>query len=226
MPFRVSGVPPALADDDAQRFVELVAEVGQSRAMPSGSVLSRKWTVILSACRVAEGVGDELRSERRAADPDREDPREPRRVRRLDRAAVHVRRRTLDRGERLADLGVDRGRRRELRAAEPVMADHPVLVGVGDRAPFPERPSPRKPDRSPVPSVRDSRLVEVDPADVERQADRRDATKVTLISASKARGRPFVVIPRTGSPVAIGLPTPSSYRKPVRPAKTPTQGAV
>ena len=71
---RVSFVPP----DFEMTTVSVLAMPpaapirSSSRAMPSGSVLSKKKRRIRSSAR-PEGVGDELRAERRAADADQEE---------------------------------------------------------------------------------------------------------------------------------------------------------
>ena len=101
--------------------------------MPSGSVLSRKCGVE-AVVRAAEGVGHELRAERRAADADHEHVAEALGGGRTDPAVVDPCREVGHALLRVADLGRERRRRRELRRAQPVVADHALLVGVRDRA--------------------------------------------------------------------------------------------
>ena len=48
MPLRVSGVPPDLETTRTSVLLSLLRRLLSVRAMPSGSVLSRKWTRILS----------------------------------------------------------------------------------------------------------------------------------------------------------------------------------
>ncbi len=145
MPLRVSGVPPLLLM--TTQSVSLRASRpsrANSRAMPSGSVLSRKWTAILSAARVAQGVGDELRPERRAADSDRQHACERVRVRRLDRAADARPRRTPSRPPacRESRLGARASARVRRRGASN---GRPSAFRRGWRSRlFRARPSPRR----------------------------------------------------------------------------------
>jgi len=98
-------------------------------------VLSKKATVIWSRPGWPSAVADELRAEGRAADADHEEVLEFA-ARTSDRAAMDFRDEVVDRGERAGDLGRDFASRRQMWRAQPVMADHAVLVGVGDGAFF------------------------------------------------------------------------------------------
>ena len=89
MPLRVSGVPPLLEVTTQSVSPSRPGQASSMRAMPSGSVLSKKWTRIRSRGRIAQGVGHELRAQRGAADADRQQVRESCRGRRPDLAAVH-----------------------------------------------------------------------------------------------------------------------------------------
>ena len=91
-----------------------------------------------SISRRSERRGDELRPERRAADPDNEHLAEAGRPLRPHPRRVDVRGEAQDARGRLLDDGAERGLGRELRRAQPVMADPAVLVGVRD-APALER---------------------------------------------------------------------------------------
>ena len=57
-------------------------------------------------------------------------------ARRRDPADVHIRGEFLDARVGLLDVGAQLVVRRELRVAQPIVADHAVLVGVGDAAGF------------------------------------------------------------------------------------------
>ena len=100
--------------------------------MPSGSVLSRKWGVRRSPAST-ERVRHELRPEGGPADADDQQVAEALGARRLHPAVVHAGGEVQDAGPGVADGGRDLRRGRLLRRPQPVVADHAVLVGVGDR---------------------------------------------------------------------------------------------
>ena len=82
-----------------------------------------------------QGVGHELRAERRAADADHEQVAEALGRGRRDAAGVHPGREVEHALAACARISArDLRRRGELRRAQPVVADHALLVGVGDRA--------------------------------------------------------------------------------------------
>jgi hypothetical protein len=82
----------------------------------------------------AEGVGEQLRAEGGAADADEEDVAEALAVGGRDGPGVKVGGEGLDLLPARADGRGDRRVGRELRGAQPVVADHAALVGVGERA--------------------------------------------------------------------------------------------
>ncbi len=84
--------------------------------------------------RRPERIRDELRPERGAADPDQENALEWLAARRRDAAHVNVGGELLYSLPRVGDLAAQLVVRRELRIAQPVMADHALFVGVGDGA--------------------------------------------------------------------------------------------
>ena len=78
---------------------------------------------------------DELGAEGGAADTDHEEVFEFA-LGAGDGAGVDARGEVFDRSERGGNLGGEGGRGRELGRAEPVVADHAVLIGIGDGAFF------------------------------------------------------------------------------------------
>ena len=84
---------------------------------------------------VPQGIREKLRPQRRAADADMQKilkcPSASDSLRRMD-ALDEV----MDCGERITDLAGDLGRWCEARLPEPIMPDHAILVGVGDRPCF------------------------------------------------------------------------------------------
>jgi hypothetical protein len=84
---------------------------------------------------LAERVGDELRPQGRTADADdRTCLNLP--VFRRDFAGVDIGGELFDARVGLVDVSPELRRRREFRIAEPIMADHSALIGIGDRARF------------------------------------------------------------------------------------------
>src|SRR6185436_17423320 len=81
-----------------------------------------------------ESVGEELRTERRSADADRKNVAEALAVGRGDAARVHTAREALDPRERVLDREPELVAGRECWIAQPVVADHALLVDVGVRA--------------------------------------------------------------------------------------------
>ena len=86
--------------------------------------------------RRAEGVGDELRSERRAADSDEQDVLERLPARRRDSADVNIGGEFLDARVGFDNVGAQLVVRRKRRVAQPVMPDLAFLIRVGDPAGF------------------------------------------------------------------------------------------
>src|SRR5688572_26782929 len=78
--------------------------------------------------RLAERIGDELRSKSGAADPDEQDMFEFSGTGRRDFPGVNIGRELPDPRIRFLDVRAQLWRWREFWIAQPVMADHPVLV--------------------------------------------------------------------------------------------------
>jgi hypothetical protein len=116
--------------------------------------------------RLAERVGDELRSESRAADPDEQDVFEFFSTGRRDLPGVDIGRELPDLGIRFFDVRAQLWRWREFWIAQPVMADHPVLVRVDDRARFEFAPR-RKSLLHERSHFAEKGFVETHPADVD-----------------------------------------------------------
>jgi hypothetical protein len=85
---------------------------------------------------LADGFGDELRAERRAADADEQELLEFFAVGSGQLAGMHLGGECLELGERAGDRLLQLRRRRELRIAQPIVADHPAFVGIGDGTRF------------------------------------------------------------------------------------------
>ena len=133
MPLRVSGVPPLLVST-ITRVSASSPSIVEHALDAVGIGVVDEVDVHLVAGRIAEGVGDELRSERRSADADRQHVLELRRVGGLIFAPCTLAANVLIAATRLANLLGDLRRRARVRRAQPVMPDHPLLVGIGDRA--------------------------------------------------------------------------------------------
>jgi hypothetical protein len=95
--------------------------------MPAGSVL---WEFRI----LTDGLGNELRAQRRSADADEQDLLEVPPVRCRDRAGVDILCEFLERSNRLGDGFFQLFRRRETCVAQPVVTDHAAFIGVGDGA--------------------------------------------------------------------------------------------
>jgi len=124
-----------LGDDDGERVGQLAGERGERvvDAVRVGVIEEVDRHAILPG--LAQRVGDELRAERGAADADHEQVLELA-ARAGDGAGVDLGREILDGGERAGDLLRQLLRRSEVRGAQPIVADHAVLVGIGDGALF------------------------------------------------------------------------------------------
>ena len=152
-------------DDDGQRLGQAAAEAAE-HAVEAVGVGVVEEVGGQAVARAAEGVGDELRAERRPADADDQDVAEPLGARRLHPPVVHPRGEVEDARLRVADGGGDLRRGRLLRRAQPVVADHALLVGVGDR-PLLERLHRRERPLERRLPVRERPLVEAHAAQVE-----------------------------------------------------------
>ena len=130
----------ALGDHERQASrPSLPSSRSSTRAMPSGSVLSMKWTAILS---VPGSPSASATNSGPSAEPPM--PIESNCVNLpafggLISPACTSAANALMRVDRVADLSRDLRRRRELRGPQPVVPDHPLLVRVGDRALFERR---------------------------------------------------------------------------------------
>jgi len=121
----------------------------------------------------AERVGDELRSERRPADPDEEDVLEPPARLGRDLPGVDVCRERLHTGDHRLDRPLHLGARGELGGAEPVVPDPSPLVGIRD-GPRLERGHRRERGRERLEQERVARLRvrgEARPRDVDQERD-------------------------------------------------------
>jgi hypothetical protein len=85
--------------------------------------------------RVSQGLRHELRAEGAPADADDEQVGEAA-AGTLDFAVVHILRETLDAAQCGLDLAGQRRLGCKLGSAQPVMAHHSVLIGIGDRPAF------------------------------------------------------------------------------------------
>jgi hypothetical protein len=144
IPLRVSFVPPDFEITTvsvAGRPPSVAAIRESSRAMPSGSVLSKK-NGRSGSRGEPERVRDELRPERRAADADDEEVRE---VRRLGtaRSAPREPRRRSPRSGRASRGSRRRSRRRALARGPAASSGRPCASRPGSRSrPSRARPSP------------------------------------------------------------------------------------
>jgi hypothetical protein len=138
--------------------------------------------------RLAERVGDKLRPEGGAADPDKQDVLEFFSTWRRDLPRVDIGRELPDARIRFLDIRAQLGRWREFRIAQPVMANHSVLVRVGDRArlEFAHGRESLLHERS---HFAKKAFVETHPADVEGEARIIVTQKMFLKTRPERRGR-------------------------------------
>jgi hypothetical protein len=134
MPLRVSGVPPDLEMTSTSVLVEAGRDLGEHRVHAGGVGVVEEED--RHAGVLADGLGDELRSERRAADADEQDLLEISAVGWRDHAGVDFHGEVLELRERAGDRLFQLRRGGEVRVSQPVMADHPAFVGVGDGTAF------------------------------------------------------------------------------------------
>jgi hypothetical protein len=160
----------------AQRSVELIQDA--IHAVGVGIVEEEQPDFV--GFRVAERMRDELRSESRAADADEQQLGE-RAIYSVNSSSVHVCRKLFDSSDRVLDFGADFGVRRQFRIAQPIMANHPVFVGVGDGAFF-EGVHGDKRLVHPAGHFLEVIIRKIDPAQINRQADLRKGGVVALES--------------------------------------------
>ena len=134
MPLRVSGVPPDLEMTSTGCGRGRVVASCEHRVHAGGVGVVEEED--RQAGVTADGFGDELRAERRAADADEQDLLEHPAAGRSDGAGVDFRGEVLERGERSVDGFLQIWRGRQVRVAQPVVADHAAFIGVGDGAAF------------------------------------------------------------------------------------------
>ncbi len=134
---------------------------------------------IHQVARRAEGVGDELRPEGRTADADEQDVLERLSARRRDAADMNVGGELMDAPVRLDNLGAQFVVRRELRIAQPVMSDLPLLVRIGDAAGF-EFPHGGEGFLDLRLHFLEEAIGKTHPADIEREAEILVAQKIFL----------------------------------------------
>ena len=168
----------ALADDDRQRLAQLAAELREHLVHAVGIGVIEKVNRHLVRRRLTQRRRDELRSERRATDADDEHVLE-RALRARDFAGVNFSRERLDRGECFLD-GLPQFRlRRERGVAQPVMADHALLVGIRDRALLQLRHRGKSLLHARL-HLREEVLREIHAAHVDGQAERREVGEMFL----------------------------------------------
>ena len=123
-----------LGDDDGQRLVELPVEPRRARGRCRRDRCCRRSRRVMRSRARAERGGDELGPERRAADADDEQVREVAALAAHAPSCARRRRSCLMRASvssisrRSSGVGASAG------VAQPVVADHALLVGVGDGA--------------------------------------------------------------------------------------------
>ena len=163
-------------DDDDEGFGELPAQGVEDVVDAVGVGVVEEVHRELVLARRAEGGTDELRAERGAADADDQ------KVLELalgpgNGAGVNLGGEVLDGGQGGVDCRCELGCGREVRGAQPVMADHPVLVGVGDGA-FLERGHVSECLLHPRRHGHEELVRERDAADIERDAEFFDVAEV------------------------------------------------
>ena len=122
-------------NDEHERLVEAVGgDLGEHRVHAGGVGVVEEED--RQAGVLADGLGDELRAERGAADADEQDLLEDATVGRRDLAGVDFHREVLEVGERAGDGLFQLRRGGEVGVAQPVVADHAAFVGVGDGTGF------------------------------------------------------------------------------------------
>jgi hypothetical protein len=168
-----------LGDDDRERLVQALAD-GAERAIDAVRVgiVEEERTHRIAVRH--ERRSNEFRSEGRAANTDHQKILEPRRALGDDRSLVHIGRKLHDACVRRCDGISNLRARREGRVTQPIVADHAVLVGVGDR-PFFELV--HRAERSldwPVHAIEEA-IVEPHPTDVDGQIDRRAHRQVLSV---------------------------------------------
>ena len=124
-----------LGDDDDQSLLKARPELLKHavHAVRVSVVEEGHPQLVAAALEPAEGVGDKLRSKRRTTDADDKDFLELAR-RAHDLALMHLGGEGLDGFQRGGDGGAEFGIGRQFGCAQPIVADHAVLVGVGDGA--------------------------------------------------------------------------------------------
>ena len=120
-------------DHNRQRIFQIIADFGERAFETVGIGVIEKVRVHFVAARPRQSVGDELRAKRRTADADNEQMLEFAAARRHDFASVNLRCKTLNFVQNRRDLRAQIVGR-QLRIAQPVMADSAFFVGIGDGA--------------------------------------------------------------------------------------------
>ena len=163
------GGAAGLGDDDDEGLGELAAQAGEDVIEAVGIGVVEEGDGELVLARVAQCLADKLRAERGTADADHEQMLEFA-LGAGNGAGVDLGGEVLDRGERGGNLGGQFGGGRKLRGAEPVMADHALLVGVRDGAFF-QRGHVRERLLDGGFLRREEVVRERDPADIERHTE-------------------------------------------------------
>ena len=180
-----------LGDDERQGLVDLFPDPIEDPVDPVGIGVVDEMRPH-AVRRPAESVGNELRSEGRASDADHEKVREGRLALRPDAGRVHVAGERLDRRQCRLDRASDRRVGGERGRPQPVVSDHSVLVGVGDRALLEGRHGLERPLQGPAHPI-DEPVGKVHPAHVDRESDRLDEAEVfaaTIPESSFGHGLP------------------------------------
>ena len=181
MPLRVSGVEPLLLMTTTKVSASLSPRREQHARQAVGVGVVDEVRHHLVGRVVPQRVGHEHGSQGRAADPDREQLGEAAGRLRFDLRRVDLGGERLDRRERAADLRRDLGGWGEVWRAQPVVADHPVFIGVGDRSLL-QGVHRREGLFHGRRHAGEEIVVELHPADVEAQAHRRHEAKMGFVA--------------------------------------------
>ncbi len=137
---------------------------------------------------MAHGLGDKLRPERGTADADEQKLLEGLTIGSFHLARMHLRGEGLEIRERTSDRLFQLRRRREIRIAQPVVADHPAFVGIGDRTGFQRRDVGKS-----LVDFRSHAAVKLRPdvhqREIERKAELRVAEERLIVGLPGHRGR-------------------------------------
>ena len=180
------GRSAAFGADDGESFGEFAFELPSTRAMPSGSVLSMKMDVHFVGAWLAQGIGDKFRAEGAAADADRENVGEAVRLGGLifpecmSAANYLIEARVSVISLAISFVGARFG------IAQPIMADHAILIGIGDRA-FLQLIHRGKGFFDRRFHFREECVIKMHPAHIQCQIKRGNGGEILFVSRSKDR---------------------------------------